>query len=481
VTSPAGVAATAPHASSGSTHAQLLASFAAAARDRLPAEVTSDARERIVDVVGNALAAAASTGPTEPHNAINRMIEARGGAAEATTLIGTKAVPAASAALVNGTLAHALDFDDTHLPSVLHPSAAVVPAALAVAEARGTSGSTLLSAVAVGVEICNRLGMAAYVPRLRNSTFFVKGLHATSICGTIGAAAASAMLLGLDEAGICSAMGIAASMGAGIIEANRTGGTVKRIHCGWAAHAGLEAALFAEAGITGPPTVFEGTFGFLQAYLGDDRDDHQLIDELGSRWELLRTVYKPYPSNHFTHPIVDCALALRADGVRPEQIADVEIGVAATVLRTIAEPREEKIHPRSAYHAKFSGPFVFAAAICGGGGLGVGLDDFTEASLADARRQRIAALCTLAADPICEEEFPLAFSAVVRLRTTAGILYERRVHSSRGGPDSPLTQAQLEAKFRLNAGLVLDPGGVDALLRRLIDIPTMERFQSLLE
>lgn len=469
-----------PGAGAVSTYAELLAAFAVAARDRLPAAVQHDAGQRIVDVVGNAVAAAASAGPTEPHNAINRLVQARGGAGEAMSLIGTKPIPADAAALVNGTLAHALDFDDTHLPSVLHPSAAIVPAALAMAEARGASGGELLAAVAVGDEICNRLGMAAYVPRLRNSVFFVKGLHATSICGTIGAAAASAMLLGLDEPGICSAMGIAASMGAGIIEANRTGGTVKRIHCGWAAHAGVEAALFAEAGITGPPTVFEGTFGFLQAYLGEERDDHQLVDELGSRWELLRTVYKPYPSNHFTHPIVDCALALRADGLKPEQIADVEIGVAATVLRTIAEPREQKIHPRSPYHAKFSGPYVFAAAILGGGGLGVGLEDFTDAALADTRRLAIAERCTLVADPICDEEFPLAFSAIVRVRTTAGLTVQRRVHSSRGGPDSPLTDEELEAKFRLNAGQYLDRGGVEALLIRLAAIPTTDRMQPLL-
>ena len=121
--------------------------------------------------------------------------------------------------------------------------------------------------------------MAAYVPQLRNSIFFVRGLHATSICGTMGAAVSAAMLLGLDEAAISSALGIAASMGAGIIEANRTGGSVKQIHCGWAAHAGIEAALFAEAGVTGPPTVFEGRFGFLQAYLGDEYND----DRAGQR------------------------------------------------------------------------------------------------------------------------------------------------------------------------------------------------------
>jgi 2-methylcitrate dehydratase PrpD len=136
--------------------------------------------------------------------------------------------PAASAALMNGTPAHSLDYDDTHLPSVLHPSAAVVPAALAAAERSGARGRDLLTAIACGDELVVRVGMAGYDPALGNSIFFEKGLHATSIAGTLGAALASAMVYRLDEEEISHAVAISASMGAGIIEANRTGGTVKR-------------------------------------------------------------------------------------------------------------------------------------------------------------------------------------------------------------------------------------------------------------
>ncbi len=147
-----------------------------------------------------------------------------------------------------------------------------MPAALAAAEASGATGRDLLCAVAAGDELVVRVGMAGYDPALGNSIFFEKGLHATSIAGTLGAALAAAMVYGLGEEEIGHAVAISASMGAGIIEANRTGGTVKRIHCGWAAHAGVTAAELAARGLTGPPTVFEGRFGFLQAYL-DDRAD----------------------------------------------------------------------------------------------------------------------------------------------------------------------------------------------------------------
>ena len=463
----------------GTTVAYELARFASACRGRLPAEVLDDAAGRVVDCVGNALAASASSDPGEPHVALLDVLQARGGRPDSSLFVKGPKLPASAAALINGTLAHALDFDDTHLPSVLHPSASVVPAAVAVAEEQGASGRDLLTAVAVGVEITNRLGMTAYVAEQRNSTFFVKGLHATSICGTIGSAAAAAQLLGADDDQLVSAMGIAASMGAGILEANRTGGSVKRIHCGWAAHAGIEAATFALAGVTGPPTVFEGRFGFLRAHLGEDYLLAPLTANLGSHWELLRTVYKPYPSNHFTHPIIDCALALRADGLRAEDIEAVVIGAPSTVLRTIAQPWEDKIRPKTPYHAKFSGPYTFASAMIGGGGLGVHIADFTEAALRDPRRLALCARVAMVGDPICDDEFPGAFSAVVRVKTTSGESFEKRVHSSRGGPEHPLRADELSTKFRLNAGQVLGGSEVDELERRLRALGSVERVGAL--
>jgi 2-methylcitrate dehydratase PrpD len=243
--------------------------FAAGVRDGdVEPDILRDARRRVTDIIGIALAASGM----EPAWAVGEVVESWGGEEQASAIGRSSRYPAAGAALLNGTLAHALDFDDTHLPSVLHPSAAVVPAALAAAEGSGASGRDLLAAVAAGDELVVRVGMAGYDPDLGNSIFFEKGLHATSIAGTMGAALASAMVYGLEEEEIGHAVAIAASMGAGIIEANRTGGTVKRIHCGWAAHAGITASELAARGLTGPPTVFEGRFGFLRAYL-DDRAD----------------------------------------------------------------------------------------------------------------------------------------------------------------------------------------------------------------
>jgi 2-methylcitrate dehydratase PrpD len=267
---------------------QKVSRFAAGVRNgRVEPEILQDARRRTTDIIGIALAASGM----EPARIVEGVIEGWGGEEQAGVIGRGERYPAASAALMNGTLAHSLDYDDTHLPSVLHPSAAVVPASLAAAETSGATGRDLLAAIAAGDELVVRVGMAGYDPALGNSIFFEKGLHATSIAGTLGTALAAAMLYGLGEEEISHAVAISTSMGAGIIEANRTGGTIKRIHCGWAAHAGVTAAELAVHGLTGPPTAFEGRFGFLRAYL-DDRADAEALTrgKLGGDKDLLQAL-----------------------------------------------------------------------------------------------------------------------------------------------------------------------------------------------
>ena len=414
-------------------------------------EILNDARRRVTDIVGIALAASGM----EPARIVGELVEGWGGKDQAGVVGREGKYPAPGAALLNGTLAHALDYDDTHLPSVLHPSASVVPAALAAAEASGASGRDLLSAVAAGDELVVRTGMAGYDPELGNSVFFEKGFHATSICGTLGAALAAAMLYGLDEETIGNAVAISASMGAGIIEANRTGGTVKRVHCGWAAHSGVVAAELAAHGLTGPPTVFEGRFGFLGAYLGEGADTGAITRDLGERWELARTFFKPYPANHFTHAGIDAAIKLREEGLDLDSVEALELGVAAPVLRTIAQPEAEKARPETGYAAQFSGPFTVATALVGGGGLGVSLDDFTDEDVGDEKKLRLASLVTCHADEECARVFPNQFPAVLRARLKGGEVREARVTNNRGGPENPLSDEELKAKFRANAGRAL--------------------------
>ena len=274
------------------TLSEHLAAFAAkSAQSPLPDDVAASVGRRVLDVLG--LCVAALDLPTS--RAALEHVEEQGGAPQAHAVGLPGAVPAAWAAFANGVTAHSLDYDDTHLPSVLHPSAAVVPAALAAAEYAGASGARTVEAIAVGLEITVRLGMAGYDERLGNSGFFEHGQHATSICGAMGGAAAAALLLGLGEDGVRDALGITASMAAGVIEANRTGGTVKRVHCGWAAHSAVTAAQLVRRGFTGPPTVLEGRFGFFEAFLRGEADHAAVTGGLGDEWAVPGIFFKPTP------------------------------------------------------------------------------------------------------------------------------------------------------------------------------------------
>lgn len=376
-------------------------------------------------------------------------------------------VPSASAAFVNGTLAHCMDFDDTHLPSVLHPSASIVPAVLAVAEAADVDGPRLLDAAAVGTEVCIRLGMAGYDEEQRNSIFFDRGQHATSICGAVGAAVAASMLLSGDAAAIAAAGSIAASMSSGLIEANRTGGTVKRIQTGWAAHCGVIAAQLAAAGLTGPPTVLEGRFGFFRAFCGERARPERVTTGLGERWHADQVQVKPYPCNHFTHTAIDAAIELRRRGVRPSAVLAIELGVAEPVLRTIAEPAADKAAPATGYAAAFSGPYAVAAGLVGGAGLGVYTDDFTDAAVRRADVLDVARKVRCYADAECGRIFPDQLPAKVTAHLANGRTEQAACLSNRGGPGRPLTDGELDLKFSLNARTRYDPATVASISHQI--------------
>lgn len=460
------------------TIVQRLAELSVTTRtEGLPGDLRQDVAHRILDLVGNCLAAVQE----EPGRAVMNVIRDWGGPERATAIGSSVRVPASSAALLNGTLAHSLDFDDTHLPSVLHPSSPVIPAALAVGQAKGASGPLLLDSVGVGIEVAVRLGLGGYDQELGNSEFFERGQHATSICGAVGAAVAAATVAGLDEIRIAHAAGIAASMGAGLIEANRTGGTVKRIHCGWAAHAGVVAAEFAASGITGPPTVIEGRFGFLHAFCGDRADVDSVVAGLGEVWELSRVFFKPYPCNHFTHAGIDAARTLIGSGIRPEDIADIELGLPSAVIRTIGEPHEEKIRPRSGYHAAFSGPYTVAAAILGGGGLGVFHEDFTDVAAADPARLALAAKVRCVTDARCNEIFPHQFPAVLTITTKDGRTSQARVDVNRGGGDNPLSSEEIRLKFMLNAQRSLTEPRAHQVAEAILGLPGAADLRPLAE
>ena len=459
------------------TLAEQLAAFASASTyDRLPPAVVDSVRGRVLDCLGICIAATS----LDTSRAATAWVAAQGGTAQATAIGLPTAVPASQAAFVNGVLAHSLDYDDTHLPSVLHPSASVIPAALAVGQARGADGRAVIAAIAVGLEVCVRVGMAGYDPSSGASIFFEHGQHATSICGALGASVAAALLMGMDEAGIAHTLGVAASMASGILESNRTGGTVKRMHCGWAAHSGVSAAQLVALGFTGPPTVFEGRFGFFEAWLHGNFNPDEITAGLGTKWSVPDIFFKPYPANHFTHAAIDATLALRHRGLRPADVESITVGVATSTVRTVGEPIEVKRAPTTGYMAQFSAPFVVAAALFDGGGLGLGLDDFTDAAAMNPEYRALMAKVSVEADPECDAIFPHQFPAVLRVRTTDGRDLVEKVLSNRGGPQRPLSYDELSTKFRDNAGRVVDADSVSRIQELVAGLEQLDDLSPLL-
>ncbi|SNT50938.1 MmgE/PrpD family protein [Rhodococcoides kyotonense] len=459
------------------TLAQRLAHFAVTtAFEDLPEEVVESVGMRVLDTLGIAIAAT----DLDTSRAAIAWATEQGGAAKACAVGVEEALPAPLAAFVNGVLAHSLDFDDTHLPSILHPSASVVPAALAAAQQHDADGKALVRGIAIGLEVCVRLGMAGFDPETKNSVFFEHGQHATSICGAMGGAVAAAVIGGAPESQIVDALGITASMASGIIEANRTGGTVKRLHCGWAAHSALSAAGLARHGITGPPTVLEGRFGFFQAWLHEAPRESEIVDGLGSTWAVPGIFFKPYPANHFTHAAIDAGAALRGRGIIAEDIEKLTLGVPAANLRTIGEPIDVKRAPDTGYMAQFSGPYAVVVGLLGGGGLGAALEDYTDELARSDERRALMAKVDVVPDERCDAIFPHQFPAVLTATLSDGTTVVEDVLTTRGGPERPLSFGEVSAKFRANAGAFLPEGDVDVLAAQCRSLPRLNDVGELL-
>lgn len=269
-------------------------------------------------------------------------------------------------------------------------------------------------------------------------------------------------------------------MAAGIIEANRTGGNVKRIHCGWAAQSAVNAVSLARHGITGPPSVLEGRFGFFQAWLHSVPDTAQVVAGLGTDWTVPEIFFKPYPANHFTHCVVDAAANLRRRGVTPGQIESIEVGVPSPNVRTIGEPLEVKQAPATGYMAQFSGPYAVAAGLLGGGGLEVNLDDYTDELAIAADRVEIMRKVTIVGDEEMDAIFPYQFPARLTARLKDGTTCEEKVLANRGGGQRPLSQEEIVAKYRDCASRVISAEQTEGIMALCLELDAADSLRSLM-
>ena len=401
---------------------------------RLPAAVRETCERLLIDVIGLCVVARRT-------DYLRAALAAWPDAGPATAVGHARPLSAAGAAFVNGTAAHGEDFDDTFEGGPVHAGAVIVPAVLAVAEQEKLSGPAALLGIAVGVETICRLSLV--VPKAVHKA----GFHPTAVFGAMAAAAGVGAALRLDDKQLTDALGIAGSMASGIIEYLADGSWTKRMHPGWAAQSGLRAALLARAGFTGPRTVFEGTHGLFQGFAHTREGNWRaLLDGFGERWLTETLAFKPYPCGTMVQPYIDCARRLAEHNIRAEDIAEMVCEVGEGTVHRLWEPLADKQRPPNGYAAKFATPYCIAAAFLHGN---LGLDAFSDAAVADPAVRTLAAKVRYRIDPA--NPYPNAYTGHIRATLADGRTLEERQPHLRGGAQAPLSRAELEEKFALNA------------------------------
>lgn len=390
----------------------------------LPADVMHQAKRSFM----NFFAVAIAGSQTEPVEIALRSLAAFSGGQQVALVGRHERLDALGAAFLNAAAANVHDFCDTHVKTVIHPTAPVAPPVLALSELKAITGRDLLLAFAVGQEVQARIGLAI------SPEHYNRGWHITSTCGGFGAASAAGKLLGLEERQLVSGLGIAATQAAGLCEC--LGTPAKSVSVGNAARNGLWAALLAEKGFEGPEEPLTGVQGLYNALAGPT-DLSKIVDGLGETWELMATSYKPYPCGFVIHPALDCVLEWRRS--HPDEIVtDVVLrGNPLMKLRAdrpgIESGRESQV---SVQHA------VAAALITGQAGIGQFTDDCVRDERVQALRRRVSL--------ISDDTIP-TIAAAVRITSADGKVHELAQAAARGSDANPLSDKDLEAKLRAAA------------------------------
>jgi 2-methylcitrate dehydratase PrpD len=439
--------------------------------ESLPEDVAEAVRTNLLDTL-----ACATGGRTAPGVAdVVALATEWGGAPQAAIWGSRNRVPAHHAAWVNGMMAHARDYDDTHDAAILHAGVSVVPAALAAAELYPqATGADLLAAVACGLEMVCRLGMATTIGIID------AGFIYSSLFGYFGAAAAAARVAGMDAAGMQNAMGIAFSMAAGTHQVTRDAALTKRMQPGLAAQAGVMAVQLSQRGIRGAQNVFDGIDGLFRIYLRGGYDPARLRDGLGTRWELMDLSYKPYPCCRFNHTAIDAALALAGQpGFEAPKITHITAGVNAQAYQAVCTPPEIRKHPTTVVQAQFSIPFTVATALID---REVGLRHFTAEGLKRTDILELAGKVDCEVDATIERQWSRNVSPTALVVQASNAAFRQRIDLPSGHPKRPMTEEARRAKL-LDCLRVGGPGwadeAADLLTKRVAGVAQLKEARTL--
>lgn len=377
---------------------------------------------------------------------------------------GSKTAPLL-AGCMNGMLAHLLDMDDAHRDSLTKTGSAITPAAMAIAEARGCDGKSVIEAVVAGYEVMIRLGLAVNPGHRR------RGFHSTATLGAFGAAVAAGRLLGLNEDRMVDALGIAGTQAAGLAAFINNAAMIKPFNVAKGVYNGILSALLAEKGFRGAPDVIEGREGFIRGYTGR-ADLGRIVKDIGDRYHLLESGFKPHAACRYAHGPIDAAVGLR----RTHEFEVEEIESIDVYLSALANRQSNFHEPQSISSAQGSTPFAIAASlVCSTDSLSV--PDMKRA-FNDARTWELHRRVRLHADRAMDY---MGRGCTVRILLRNGKSYEMSVELPRGEPENPLSDSEIEQKFMRQAAAVIGKREADSirdLMNKIETLPTMSQLMN---
>jgi 2-methylcitrate dehydratase PrpD len=393
-----------------------------------------------------------------------------GGPEESSVIGRGRKVSAPNAAFANAIQGYAFDFADDHNESNAHPSVATIPASLAVGEKLGASGKEVIEAIALGNEVVCRLGSA-----FLGKTYY-QGFHPSSTCGTFGAAVSAAKLLKLDVQQTVHAQGIAGSQVGGLMAWNTSGSYTKRLQAGHPAMVGIISALMAQKGFDGPPEIIEGVDGFMQAYSYQRQYDTSLItDGLGDEWTFANSSIKVYPCCRYSAGHLDACLDLVAKHAPDwRKIKHVQVRSSDYTIRLLAMPR--KRDPHNIVDTQFSMPWQAAIALIDGK---IDPSTFTEENIHRPDVRELMTKVDWEVDEEFERRYPEHYSCAVTITMDDGTEYTSVVEDPKGDYRNPVTQQELEDKFRGLAGRELDEARVEGIVSLVNNLQKVENIGEL--
>jgi 2-methylcitrate dehydratase PrpD len=418
--------------------AEIVADFVTSQKyEDLPAGITEHVKHYIIDLVG------CTVGASREHQAqaLLAFVKSEGGNPNSSVFAHGFKTSCMNAALANGTLGHSFDFDDDHREGTMHPTVAVMPGVFALGEKTGASGKDFLRSLILGLEVMIRVGES-----FLGKTYY-QGFHPTGTCGVFGAAAACALILGLNAKQTTYALGLAGSFAAGLLEWRTEGSWQKPLQAGHPAMCGVLSAELAQKNFIGARTIFDGPDGFIRAYSYQDIYDYSRITEtLGRKWEMDETSIKVHACCRFGAPVADCALDLYRQGVRAKDVEKIVAKVGDFTVRVLCTPPEPKVRPVTHVDAKFSLPYTIAVALVKNR---TGVDEFREEVLGDPEVLALIDKISWELDPEAEKFYPKAYPATVIATLKDGRTFQAHVDFPKGDPENPATLEEIVDKFHM--------------------------------